>query len=88
MKYIVPFTSLQVTYPTSTLMLIDFPSRHSNVIIDDGRLSSKLVTNYDNSIRPLPRNTHERSSSEYTSTRKIGGGGGNSVGYERSSSKI
>lgn len=62
-------------------MQIDFPSRHSNVIIDDGRLSSKLITDVDSTFRTPPRVTQERSSTEYTSTRKIGGtgsGGNNS----------
>lgn len=64
-------------------MQIDFPSRHSNVIIDDGRLSSKLISNFDVSPRPPPRFTQERSTSEFTSTRKIGGGNN-----DRSTSKF
>jgi len=72
-------------------MQVDFPSRHSNAIVDDGRTSSKLISNYDTSYRSPPRFTQEKSSTEYTSTRKIGGSGGSlGVGgssYERSSSK-
>ena len=70
-------------------MQVDFPSRHSNVIIDDGRLSSKLVSNYDSSRRTPPRVTQEKSSTEYTSTRKLGGSGvgGGNHDYERISSK-
>ncbi len=72
-------------------MQIDFSSRHSNAIVDDGRTSSKLISNYDTSYRSPPRLTQEKSSTEYTSTRKIGGSsGGLGLGgssYERSSSK-
>ncbi|CAF3691833.1 unnamed protein product [Rotaria socialis] len=80
--------SPQVTYPTAITMQIDFPSRHSNVIIDDGRLSRKLVSDYDTSYRAPLGFSQEKSSSEYTSTRKIGGGSGVgglvSGGYPRS----
>jgi hypothetical protein len=65
-----------VTYPLPTTMQIDFPSRHSHAIIDDGRNSSRLVSDYDGSHRRAsPKLTHERSATEYTSTRKLGGGG-------------
>ncbi|CAF1932637.1 unnamed protein product [Rotaria magnacalcarata] len=81
--------SPQVTYPTAITMQIDFPSRHSNVIIDDGRLSKKLVSDYDTSYRAPTGFSREKSSSEFTSTRKIGGGNGVgslvSGGFERSS---
>ncbi|CAF3000349.1 unnamed protein product [Rotaria sp. Silwood2] len=80
--------SSRVTFPTSITMQIDFPSRHSNVIIDDGRTSSKYISNYDTSYRTPPRFAQEKSSTEYTSTRRLGGGGGGGIGstYERSSS--
>jgi hypothetical protein len=68
-------------------MQVDFSSRHSNVIIDDGRTSSKLISNYNTTHRTSPGFTHEKSSTEYTSTRKLGGGGGGGGGFERSSSK-
>jgi len=67
-------------------MQVDFSSRHSNVIIDDGRTSSKLISNYNTTHRTAPGSTHEKSSTEYTSTRKLGGGGVGG-GFERSSSK-
>ncbi|CAF0779430.1 unnamed protein product [Rotaria sordida] len=72
--------SPRVTYPTPITMQIDIPSRHSNVIIDDGRTSSKLISNYDTSYRTQPRYSQEKTSSEYTSTRKLGTGGGGSGG--------
>jgi hypothetical protein len=74
-------------------MQVDFPSRYSNVIIDNGRTSTKLISDYDISHRTPPRFSQEKSSSEYTSTRKVGGGGGvgsgigGSTSFERSSSK-
>lgn len=83
--------SPRVTFPSPNNMQVDFPSRHSNSIIDDGRISSNLISNYDTTThRTPPRLAQERSSTEYTSTRKIGGntGGGVSTSYERNSSKI
>jgi hypothetical protein len=67
-------------------MQVDFPSRHSNAIIDDGRISSKLISSYDTTHRTPPRFAQEKSSTEYTSTRKLGGDGIGSS-FERSSSK-
>lgn len=67
-------------------MQVDFPSRHSNVIIDDGRTPTNLISNYDSGRRTPPRLTQERSSTEYTSTRKVGGGIGDSS-FIRGSSK-
>ncbi|CAF3575934.1 unnamed protein product [Rotaria sp. Silwood1] len=72
--------SPRVTFPTPITMQIDFPSRHSNVIVDDGRTSSKYLSNYDTSYRTSPRFSREKTSSEYTSTRRLGGGGGGSGG--------
>jgi hypothetical protein len=66
-------------------MQVEFPSRHSNVIIDDGRTSTNLITNYDSIHRTPPRLSQEKSSTEYTSTRKIGGTGDSS--FIRSTSK-
>ncbi|CAF0824717.1 unnamed protein product [Adineta steineri] len=65
----------QTTFPTPIKMQVDFPSRHSNVIIDDGRASSKHISDYDISHRSAPGFTQQKSSTEFTSTRKIGGGG-------------
>ncbi len=79
------FFSPHVTFPTLTTMQVDFPSRHSNVIIDDGRTSTNLISSYDTTHRTPPRLAHERNSTEYTSTRKIGGTGGSS--FVGSSSK-
>ncbi|CAF1426772.1 unnamed protein product [Adineta ricciae] len=73
--------SPHVTFPTTTKMQVDFSSRHSNVLIDDGRTSSKFLSNYDISQRPTPGITQQRSSTEYTSTRRLGGGTTNT--YER-----
>ncbi|UJR31274.1 hypothetical protein I4U23_018774 [Adineta vaga] len=80
--------SPHVTFPTSAKMQVDFPSRHSNVLIDDGRTSSKFISNCDISQRSAPEITQQRSSTEYTSTRRLGGGGsgGTTHTYERSSS--
>jgi hypothetical protein len=75
-------------------MQVDFPSRHSNVIYDDAHGASKSITGYDTSRRTPTGFQKERSSSEYTSTRRIGGnrldGIGNSStnnSYERGPSK-
>lgn len=71
-------------------MQVDFPSRHTNVILDDGRTSTNLISNYDSRYRTSPGVTQERSSTEYTSTRKVGGGGGGGLGdssFIRGSSK-
>jgi HSP20 family molecular chaperone IbpA len=81
------FFSPQVTYPTPITMQVDFPSRHSNVIIDNGRTSTNLISSYDTTHRTPPRVSKETSSTEYTSTRKIGGDGGGSSSFIRSSSK-
>jgi len=67
-------------------MQVDFPSRYSNVVIDDGRTSTNLISNYNTTHRAPPRLAEEKSSTEYTSTRKIGGGGGGST-FIGSSSK-
>jgi len=75
--------SPNVSFPSSTNMQVDFPSRHSNVIIDDGRSSTGLISHYDTTRRTPPRFNQERSSTEYTSTRKIGGGDSS---FQRSSS--
>lgn len=64
-------------------MQVDFLSRHSNVIYDNGRNASNLITNYDAPLRPNAGLTQERTSSEYTSTRRIGGG----TSYDRNPSK-
>jgi HSP20 family molecular chaperone IbpA len=69
-------------------MQVDFSSRYSNSIIDDGRASSKYISSFDASRRTPPRFTQEKSSTEYTSTRKLGGSsGGIGSTFERSSSK-
>lgn len=57
-------------------MQIEFLSRHSNVIYDNDRsTTSSIATNYDLPLRPTHKTgfQQERSSSEFTSTRKIGG---------------
>lgn len=84
------FFSPRVTFPLSNTMQVDFLSRHTNTIIDDGRVPSKLISSYDTTHQTPPRFAQERSSTEYTSTRKVGGigGGGVSSSFERSSSKI
>ena len=68
-------------------MQIDFPSQHSNVIIDNGRIPANLVTNYNSSYGGSPDISREKNTSEFISTRKIGGGGGggNSVNFPSSS---
>jgi hypothetical protein len=70
-------------------MQVDFPSRYSNVVIDDGRTSTNLISNYNTTHRTPPRLAEEKSSTEYTSTRKIGGssGGGGGSTFIGSSSK-
>jgi hypothetical protein len=98
---IICFFSPRVTFPLSNTMQVDFSSRHTNTIIDDGRVPSKLISNYDTTHQTPPRFAQERSSTEYTSTRKVSGssgvggiggiggiGGGVSSSFERSSSKI
>jgi hypothetical protein len=89
------FFSPHITFPSPNTIQVDFNSRHANAIIDDGRISSNLISNYDTTRRTPPRFTQEKSSTEYTSTRKLGGGGGGGVGgvggvsssFERSSCK-
>ncbi len=79
--------SPQATFPTPILMQVDFPSRYSNVVIDDGRTSTNLISNYNTTHRTPPRLAEEKSSTEYTSTRKIGGSGGGGSTFIGSSSK-
>ena len=74
---------MQVIFPTSVTMQIDFPSRYANVITDDGRTSSNFTSTRDISYRAPPR-INQQSSTEYTSTRKVG----DRRNYGQSTSKI
>lgn len=52
-------------------MQVEFLSRHSNVIYQDGQLGSR-VSSTTQAYRPALPLTETRSSSEFVSTRKIG----------------
>lgn len=86
---VISVLSPHVTYPSAISMQVDFPSRHSNVIYDNGRTPSKAATSFETSRHTPTRFAQERSSSEFTSTRKLGGntGSGISTSFEPSSSK-
>lgn len=67
-------SSHRATFPGLNTMQIEFLSRHSNVLYDDGRTLSNIDAVYNPPLRaPTTGFKQERSSSEFTSTRKLGG---------------